>query len=118
MIPERQLTHDSIPKHLDNNLNFSPDGRYICFDCRPSLHGIQDTDTIGKVDTRTGEVSYFYKQKPPVKGIGAVSFLNSREVIAIHALKSGVPYDLNARGGMIIPVDGKGTTRWLDSRDA
>ncbi len=114
---ERQITHDPIPKHLDNNLNFSPDGRYLCFDCRPSLHGIQDTDTIGKVDVRSGEVTYFYKQIPPVKGIGAVSFLNSREVIAIHALKSGIPYDLDARGGMIIPVDGKGSPRWLDSRD-
>src|SRR5207253_7660492 len=53
----------------------------------------------------------------PVIGLGAPSFLNNRDVIAIHALTSGLKYDLTVRGGMIIAADGSGKTHWLDSRD-
>src|SRR5205814_9270329 len=51
------------------------------------------------------------------RGVGAASFLNHREVIAIHALESGLKYDFTVRGGMIIAADGSGKTRWLDSRN-
>ena len=112
---ERQLTNGATNANLDNNLNFSPDGHWLVFDCRNDK-GIGGNSRLGKINVRTGETVYFYKQKPPALGVGAASFLNRREIIAIHALNSGLPYDLTVRGGIIISTDGE-KTRWLDSRD-
>jgi hypothetical protein len=113
---ERQLTQSPLQKDLDDNINFSPDGRYIVFDCRDEK-GINGNSRLGKVDVRTGETTVFYTQKPPSLGVGAASFLNNHEVIAIHALTNGILYDFTVRGGMIIAADGSGKIRWLDSRD-
>jgi hypothetical protein len=113
---ERQLTHGPLQKDLDDNINFSPDGRFLVFDCRDEK-GINGNSRLGKVDVRTGETTVFYMQKPPALGVGAASFLSNQEVIAIHALTNGLTYDFTVRGGMIIAADGSGKTRWLDSRD-
>jgi hypothetical protein len=121
---ERQLTVGPVRKNLDNNINFSPDGNYLVFDCRDG-HGIGGNDRLGKVDVRTGQVTLFYIQSS-VRGVGAASFLTNREVIAIHALLSGAPYDAAVRGGRILPAEGDASSpsetpgtpgRWLDSRD-
>ncbi len=113
---ERQLTGGPLQKDLDNNINFSPDGQYLVFDCRTYEAGIGENGRLGKVNIATGEVTVFYTQQPVI-GLGAPSFLNNREVIAIHALTSGLKYDLTVRGGMIIAADGSGKTHWLDSRN-
>lgn len=114
---ERQLTSDPVPKDLDNNLNFSTDGKWLVFDCRKDATGIPTNTKLGMVNVDTGELRYFYTQCPPAKGVGAASFLNKDEVVAIHALTSGLPYDFTVRGGMIIRTDGSREPRWLDSRD-
>lgn len=113
---ERQLTRGSLPKDLDNNINFSPDGRRVVFDCRDE-GGINTNTRLGCVDIETGAVSILYAQKPPALGVGAVSFLNEGSIIAIHALTNGLLYDFTVRGGMIIAADGSGAHRWLDSRN-
>ncbi|NLI00318.1 MAG: DUF3748 domain-containing protein [Chthonomonadales bacterium] len=113
---ERQLTSDPLPKNLDNNINFSPDGRFVVFDCRDK-GGINTNRRLGVVEIATGKVTIFYTQKPPSLGVGAASFLNANSVVAIHALTSGLTYDFTVRGGMIIATDGSGAIRWLDSRD-
>ncbi len=113
---ERQLTHGAFNHNLDNNVNFSPDGRYLVFDCR-SEGGIGTNTRLGKVDVRTGVETIFYEQKGSAKGVGAASYLNDREVVAIHALDPGLKYDPTIRGGMIISTDGSGKRRWLDSRN-
>lgn len=116
MLSETQLTHGELQKDLDNNLSFSPDGRWLVFDCR-GAGGINANDALGKTRVDTGETGIFYRQSPPVLGVGAASFLGDREVVAIHALTSGLIYDFTVRGGMIIDADGSGRARWLDSRD-
>lgn len=117
MAPERQLTTGPLQKDLDNNINFSPDGKFLVFDCRDDPHGIEQNTRLGKVNVTTGEVTVFYTQTPPAQGLGAPSFLNDTEVVAIHALTSGLKYDQAVRGGRIIAADGSGKARWLDSRD-
>ena len=118
---ERQLTRANFNCNLDNNVNFSPDGNWLVFDCRDD-RGINGNSRLGKVNVKTGESILFYEQGPTVLGVGAASFLGSREVIAIHAIP-GLLYDFTVRGGMIIPVTPPGsgvggpTVRWLDSRD-
>jgi len=113
---ERQLTSDPLQKDLDNNINFSPDGRLVVFDCRDQ-GGINTNTRLGYVDLHTGKVTIFYTQKPPAVGVGAASFLTENSVVAIHALTSGLTYEQTVRGGMIIAADGSGHCRWLDSRN-
>jgi len=113
---ERQLTRDAVQKDLDNNINFSSDGRYVVFDCRGE-GGINTNTRLGYVDVRTGKVTIFYTQRPPALGVGAASFLTEGSVVAIHALTSGATYEQTVRGGMIISTDGTGHCRWLDSRN-
>jgi hypothetical protein len=116
MTSERQLTNGPLQKDLDDNINFSPDGKLLVFDCRGKA-GINGNNRLGLVDVQTGEVTVFYTQTPPTLGVGAPSFLNDQEVVAIHALTSGRTYDFTVRGGRIIAADGSGKSRWLDSRD-
>lgn len=115
-LSERQITHDSTPHDLDNNINFSPDGARLVFDCRDA-QGIHGNTHLGIVDVQTGEVAYFPTHAPPLPGVGAASFLNDRELVAIHALMTGLPYDFTVRGGRILSMDGSGAGRWLDSRN-
>jgi dipeptidyl aminopeptidase/acylaminoacyl peptidase len=115
MTSERQLTAGPLQKDLDANINFSPDGTRLVFDCRGPT-GINGNDRLGVVNVETGAVTVFYTQIPPTLGVGAPSFLNDHEVVAIHALE-GHPYDFTVRGGRIIAADGSGNSRWLDSRD-
>ena len=127
---ERQLTNAAFDCDLDNNINFSPDGRWLVFDCR-DRGGINTNSRLGKVNVATGETVIFYKQTQGTLGVGAASFLGNDEVIAIHAIP-GLLYDFTVRGGMIIPAHPSThppidpTTpslhrsvapRWLDSRD-
>jgi hypothetical protein len=115
-MPERQLTTGPLQKDLDDNINFSPDGKVLVFDCRGAT-GINGNDRLGVVNVETGKVDIVYRQTPPLLGLGAPSFLNNHEIIAIHALASGIKYDFTLRAGRIIPADGIGPGRWLDSRD-
>lgn len=113
---EQQITHGPIQKDLDDNINFSPDGRLLCFDCR-GKSGINGNRRIGYIDLKAGRTVIFYEQKPPALGVGAVSFLSNTEVVCIHALLSGLTYDFTVRGGRIIPIAPGAPGRWLDSRN-
>lgn len=110
----RWTTSGTLPKDLDNNVNFSPDGRWLVFDCRDK-QGIDGNSQLGLVDVATGAVSVFYRQPPGVLGVGAPSFLTNREVVAIHAIP-GLTYDFTVRGDRILSIDDPQTSRWLDSR--
>ncbi len=116
LINEKQMTRGALHKDLDNNINFSPDGTRLVFDYRGE-GGINTNTRVGILDLRTGRDRLCYEEKPPIKGLGAPSFINNTEIVAIHALTSGITYDLAVRGGMIIPADGSGRIKWLDSRN-
>lgn len=115
MPTERQLTNGPLNSDLDNNANFSADGRYLVFDTRDAS-GIPASRQVGVVDIRTGATRTVYRQPEGLAGVAATSFIGNTEIVAIHCLESGIPYDFTVRGGMIIPVDGR-APHWLDSRD-
>ena len=113
LLPEQPLTPAELPADLDNNVNWSPDGQMLVFDCRTES-GIGGNGRLGVLYVSSGEVRVILCQNP-VHGVGAPSFLSQGEVVAIHALP-GAPYDFTRRAGRIVPVDG-GPGRCLDSRD-
>ncbi|MEP6757171.1 MAG: DUF3748 domain-containing protein [Chthonomonadales bacterium] len=115
MTTERQLTIGPVDHDLDNNINFSPDSRFVVFDCRKD-NSILDNRSLGVVEISTGKIEYFYKMGPEWSGVGAVSFLNNSEVIAMHALQPDFKYDFTERAGRIISLKDK-SGRWLDSRN-
>ena len=89
---ERQITFTPKNHVLDNNDNFSPDGRFLCYDTRGTVYNedIGNSKTIEKVEIATGEETVLWD--PPsitgeraAPGVGAVSYHPYKdEVIFIH----------------------------------
>ncbi len=127
---EWQLTFSPIDKLLDNNDNFSRDGRFIVYDTRETLgSGIGNGTTIMKVSVTTGLENFVYAPTDVIlgsnaaPGLGAASFSPvADETIFIHGpLVSEVPklgyYGTTNRRGGVAKGDGDGEIRFVDCRD-
>lgn len=126
---EWQLTTSPISKLLDNNDNFSRDGRFLVYDTRDTFGtGIGNGTTIMKVSVTTGLENLVYapesvfgtRQAP---GLGAASFSPvSDEIVFIHGplmtetAKWGF-YGATNRHGGVATGDASGDIRFLDCRD-
>ncbi len=132
---EKQITFSPSGHDLDNNDNFSPDGKWLCYDTRETVGaGIQNGQVIGMVNIDTGE-EVVLRQVPdsiiglkgtepgPAPGIGAVSFNHARaEVVFIHGpplseVPERGPYDFHNRTGARVSIDEPGVRHWVDRRD-
>nr|HQH53837.1 DUF3748 domain-containing protein [Candidatus Hydrogenedentota bacterium] len=78
---ERQITTSAKNHNLDNNDNFSPDGRFLCYDTRGTVgSGIGNGQTIEMVEIATGKETILYRPEKTVigeeaaPGLGAVTF--------------------------------------------
>lgn len=115
---------------LDNNDNFTPDGRYVLFDTRETIGpGIEHCTAIGMLDTRTGEELPVYElnayatgaQAAP--GVGAASFSPDGEsIIFIHGplldeVPARGPYAKPNRTGALVRREAPGAVHWLEMRD-
>jgi len=127
---ERQLTHSAKNHMLDNNDNFSPDGKFLCYDTR-EMWGpdIGNSRSVEKVEIATGKETVLYEPKQFVTGeqaapgVGAVSFAPiGNKVAFIHGPMlgetpvRGVYSKLNRQGAEVV-ADGEGVFTWLDKRD-
>jgi hypothetical protein len=128
---EWQLTFSAISKLLDNNDNFSRDGRFLVYDTRDTVGtGIGNSTAVMKVSVTTGLENFVYAPIPVMygaggsaPGLGAASFSPvADEVVFIHGpLVSEVPtlglYGTTNRRGGVATGDGAGDIRFLDCRD-
>lgn len=128
---EWQVTFSPISKLLDNNDNFSRDGRFLVYDTRDTVgSGIGNGTSIMKVSVTTGLENFLYLPDPVVygtsgsaPGLGAASFSPiADEVVFIHGpFVRDVPatgyYGATNRRGGVAPGDGGGDIRFLDYRD-
>jgi len=127
---ERQITFSPKNHCLDNNDNFSADGRFLCYDTRDIQEPpIGNCRTIEKVEIATGTETVLYQTTEfvsgdkPYPGVGAASYSPVEDkVIFIHGpVKEEVaargPYAKNNRTGAEVAADGSGKLTWVDKRD-
>jgi len=127
---ERQITFAPQNHILDNNDNFSQDGRFLVYDTRETIGpGIENGQSIEKVEIATGKCTILYSPRSAVTGknaapgVAAASFCPvADKVVFIHGpLVDEVPqrgyYAKPNRTGAEAPGDGSGTLIWLDRRD-
>ncbi len=138
MPEERQITFSCKNHELDNNDNFSPDGRFLCYDTRETVGpGIENSQSIELVEIETGREIVIYQPPASVTGaqaapgVGAASYSWTEPRVAfIHGpLLEEVPargyYGKPNRNGAVVQADGPPTLQdgrypmaWLDLRDA
>ncbi len=136
-LEERQLTFSPKNHDLDNNDNFSPDGRFLCYDTRETVGpGIDHGETIEIVEVATGKETVLYRPlaimrgERPAPGIGAVSFSGSENKVAfihgppVEQVPERGPYGKPNRNGAgvvadpdVKPENGVYPMVWLDRRD-
>lgn len=132
---EKQITFTPTGHDLDNNDNFSPDGKWLCYDTRETVEfGIHNSQSVMMVNIETGEevtllkapasvIGKEYSDPGPAPGIGAVSFNHARaEVVFIHGppleeVPARGPYDYPNRTGARVSIDEPGVRHWVDRRD-
>ncbi|MCP4641656.1 MAG: DUF3748 domain-containing protein, partial [bacterium] len=126
---ERQITFSPKNHDLDNNDNFSADGRFLCYDTRETVGpGIDNSQSIEMVEIATGKETVLYAPETIIgekaaPGIGAVTFSPVENKVGfIH----GPPLDEVAvrgyygkpnRCGAEVVADGRQVRTWMDHRD-
>lgn len=124
-IAEKQLTYDLSYHHdLDNNDNFSPDGKWLVYDTRTDEGGIAASSRIERVNIETGEIQVLLDIKGNAAwgpGAGAVSYSPvDNAVVFIHGLARSTqenPYQQWRRTGVIIRDDRPNEPIFMDARD-
>lgn len=128
--PVTQWTFSPRGHDLDNNDNFTPDGRYVLFDARETIGpGIEHCSFIGMLDTATREelplyeLNVFRVGAEAAPGVGAASFSpDGGNIIFIHGphlheTAERGPYAKPNRTGALVFRDRPGEAHWLDRRD-
>ena len=130
MMKEIQITDTAKNHALDNNDNFSPEGRFLCYDTRGTVYNsdLANCKTIEKVEIATGTETVLWN--PPsvsgekaAPGVAAVSWHPFKnKVVFIHGpLLEEVPvrgyYDKPNRTGVEVMADPADTMIRLDKRD-
>ena len=121
----RQITQEPVNHNLDNNLNFSPDSKWLCYDTRVNDGlGIGDTRRIERVNVFNGKKELIYEAPDFIlgkgPGIGAVSyFQKTPQIVFIHGpyTHTGLTYEKTCRFGALIPDDGSEKLVICDARD-
>ncbi|MCK5815772.1 MAG: hypothetical protein KAH07_07495, partial [Flavobacteriaceae bacterium] len=89
---EKQITFESKTHALDNNDNFSPDGKYLCYDTRGMVYNnnLANCKSIEKVEIATGNTTVLWEPKSVsgengAPGVAAVSYHpTENKVVFIH----------------------------------
>ena len=128
---EKQITFEDKTHALDNNDNFSPDGKFLCYDTRGTVYNnnLANCKSIEKVEIETGNITVLWE--PPsvtgenaAPGVAAVSYHPKEDkVIFIHGpfleeVEERGYYDIRNRTGKLVSADGKGKLTNIDMRDA
>lgn len=124
ILKEIQLTSDAKNHVLDNNDNFSPDGKWLVYDTRTDAGGINGNASIERVNVDTKEITTLFNipdNHPWGPGVGAASYSPIKnQVIFIHGLPNCTkenPYAFWRRTGVIVNDHQPNVPIYMDSRD-
>jgi len=127
---EKQITFSPKTHALDNNDNFSPDDKFLCYDTRGTVfnENLANSKSIEKVEIATGKETILWN--PPfitgekaAPGVAAVSFHpKENKVIFIHGpfldeIKERGYYSKKNRTAMVVDGNGGGIVERPDMRD-
>ena len=119
-----QLTNGAYNHDLDNNDNFSPDGKWLAYDTRTGIGGIGGSPSVERVNLETGKIEELFAVKENHSwgpGAGAVSYHPSEnKVIFIHGLNrcsEKNPYQQWKRTGVIVEDNHPNVPIYMDARD-
>ena len=127
---EKQITFSPKTHALDNNDNFSPDDKYLCYDTRGTVfnNNLANCKSIEKVEIATGKETVLWS--PPyitgeeaAPGVAACSYHpKENKVIFIHGpsldeVKERGYYGLKNRTGVVVDGNGSGIVERPDMRD-
>lgn len=117
---ERQITFSKKNHALDNNDNFSPDDRFLCYDTRGTVYNgnLANCKSIEKVEINTGIETIIWNPESitgenAAPGVAAVSYHPfENKVIFIHGpfldeVEERGYYDIRNRSGVEVSDDGK-----------
>lgn len=130
LMKEKQISFGAKNHDLDNNDNFSPDGKYLCYDTRGTVYNtdLANCKTIEKIELATGEETVLWAPEyitgdQAAPGVAAVSWHpTENKVIFIHGplleeVEERGFYGIRNRTGVEVSADGKGTVTKIDLRD-
>ena len=130
IMKETQLSFSPKNHALDNNDNFSPDDRFLCYDTRGTVFNfdLANCKSIEMIEIATGKETVLWEPESvtgeqAAPGVAAVSWHPSEDkVIFIHGpLLSEVDkrgyYGIRNRTGVEVSADGKGKITKVDMRD-
>jgi len=127
---EKQITFSPKTHALDNNDNFSPDGRFLCYDTRGTIYNenLANSKSIEKVEIATGKETILWE--PPsvtgenaAPGVAAVSYHPfENKVIFIHGpllneLEKRGYYSIRNRTAIEVDGNGYQSSIVVDMRD-
>lgn len=124
-LKEVQLTFDNTKNHdLDNNDNFSPDGKWLVYDTRTGVGGIGGSPSVERVNIKTGKAEVLFgipENQDFGPGAGAASYHpTENKVIFIHGLPictAENPYQQWRRTGVMVQDNAPNVPINMDSRD-
>jgi len=124
-LKEIQVTNDNSKNHdLDNNDNFSPDGKWLVYDTRTTLGGIGGCPSIERVNIETKATEVLFEIPGNTEfgpGAGAASYHpTENKVIFIHGLPICTeknPYQQWRRSGVIVNDNQPNVAINMDARD-
>jgi len=130
IMTEKQLTFSPRTHALDNNDNFSPDGKFLCYDTRGTVYNenLANSKSIEKVEIATGVETVLWE--PPsvtgeeaAPGVAAASFHPiENKVIFIHGpmldeVKERGSYNIRNRTALEVDGEGQFSSVKVDRRD-
>lgn len=129
---ERQLTFSPKNHDLDGTHNFSGDDRFLCYDTRfLAGPGIDNAQSIEKVDVTTGEETVLYRpaniltgpEGKAAPGVGAPYYCATADTVAfihgprVEEVATRGYYAKHNRNGVEVNADGSGEWHYLDYND-
>ena len=127
---ERQVSFSQKMHSLDNNDNFSPDDKFLCYDTRGTVFNqdIANSKSVEKIEIATGKETVLYEPESVTgekgaPGVGAASWHPvENKVIFIHGpllseVKNRGYYGIRNRTGVEVSADGLGKITNVDMRD-